>query len=83
MVEAGDLTTDNPEPEKVPPHKPVYHFHIADVPAVPPEKVRVDEDPEQIFGGLELADVGAIEFVFIISVMLRHKVVLQMPSALT
>ena len=51
---------DVPVAKGVPPQLPVYHFHIPDVPVLPPEKPSVDIIPEQIWDGFDVIVVGEI-----------------------
>ena len=48
----------------MPPHEPLYHFHEAFVPKLPPATVNTDEAPEQISVGKAEAEVGAVERAF-------------------
>ena len=48
MFEVGDTVIEFPDPTEVPPQEPVYHSAVAPVPALPPDKVKVVEAPEQI-----------------------------------
>jgi len=83
VVIVGLLVIDTPVPAAVPPHEPVYQRHIAPVPNVPPETVRVDEVPEHTTCREAVAEVGAVEGLFTITVIVAHVVVLHVPSART
>lgn len=83
MVTAGETTIDDPVPSSVPPHEPLYQVHTAPVPNDPPETLRVAFPPWQIVGELAVADVGAAELAFTVTVTLAQVVVLHVPSALT
>ena len=51
-----------PVPTSVPPHDPLYQFHVAPAPNEPPLTVSVVVLPAHIDGELADADVGAVEF---------------------
>jgi len=72
-----------PEPTDVPPQLPEYHCHEAPLPNEPPDKLNVDELPEQIVAGLALAELAAEEFEFTVTITSAQAVLLQVPSALT
>ena len=74
---------DAPLPTRVPAQTPVYHFQLAPVPREPPTTLRVVDPPTQKLLLLVVADVGSVEAVFTVTVMLAQAVVLQSPSALT
>ena len=77
------ITAVNPEVTKVPPHEPVYHIHEAPVPRLPPEKLKVDEEPVHIAEGKPEAEPGGEEIKQTDIETLTQVVVLQLPSALT
>ena len=84
MVEEVGLTEMLvPEPTDVPPQLPEYHCHEAPLPNEPPDKLNVDELPEQIVAGLALAELAAEEFEFTVTVTSTQAVLLHVPSALT
>jgi len=58
----------------VPPQLPLYHTSWDPVPAVPPDALRVVDWPAQIVEGLALTFVGAVEFVFTVTVTLAQLV---------
>ena len=60
----------------------MYQFQFAAVPNVP-VTLNVDAEPEQITAGEEVAVVGLVDKVFTVTVILKHNVVLQVPSPLT
>ena len=63
-----------PVPTGVPPQDPLYHFATAPVPRVPPDAVNVNVPPAsaQKLSALELADAGAADNVFTVTVTLAH-----------
>ena len=65
------------------PQKPVYHFHTEFVPKTPPVSDNVAEFPEHIFAGDTVIEIGIVERVFTMIVVLTQVVVLQTLSALT
>lgn len=79
----GDTLMEEPVPTKVPPQLPEYHFHDAPVPKEPPETLNTVEPPPQTGLGLALAEEGAEEEEFTLTVTDAQDVVLQLPSALT
>lgn len=58
MVVVGETEIDAPLPSGVPPQEPEYHCQLAPEVSVP-DTVSVDELPEQIVSGAEIAEVGA------------------------
>ena len=66
-----------------PPQLPVNSCHDAPLPSVPPLTVSVVVAPEQIVPGLAVTDVGAVEFILIVTVALAQLVVLHVPLAYT
>lgn len=83
VVAVGDTLMDAPVPTSVPPHDPLYQFHVAPVPSEPPLTVSVDEPEGQMLGELAVADVGAVEEVLSDTVTLWQEVVLHVPAAFT
>jgi hypothetical protein len=77
------LFNEIPVPALVPPHEPVYHFHFAPDPNVPPLNVRVIDWPLHITEGFAATDPGATDNWFTVTITLAHAVVLHNPSALT
>ena len=73
---------DAPDPAEVPPQLPVNHCHEAPVPSDPPTTESVVEPPQVGFV-VALIEVGAVEFVFTVTVKEAQVVVLQVPDALT
>jgi len=69
-----------PVPTCVPPQFPLYHTSWDPVPAVPPDALNVVDWPAQIVEGLALTFVGAVEFVFTVTVTLAQLVGAQ-PTA--
>ena len=72
-----------PFPTETPEHAPLYQYHPAPVPRIPPVIPRVVAEPSQITDGLDVADAGITEFVFTVNKILTQLVVLQTFSALT
>ena len=68
-----------PVPAKVPPHETVYHLIVAPVPPPPPLSVRVVLPPLQMVVEAAVADVGAVDAGFNVTVaallLLVHPVV--------
>ena len=60
----------------------MYQYQFAAVPNVP-VTLNVDAEPRQITAGDEVAVVGSVDKVFTVIVVLKHNVVLQVPSPLT
>ena len=60
----------------------MYQFQFAAVPRVP-VTLNVDVEPRQITAGDEVAVVGSVDKVFTVTTVLKHNVVLHVPSALT
>jgi len=84
VVEFGLTVMEEPVPTHVPPQLPLYHTSWDPVPAVPPDALNVVGWPAQIVEGLALTFVGAVEFVFTVTVTLAQPVgVPQPPSRLT
>ena len=84
VVEFGLTVMEDPVPTCVPPQFPLYHTRLDPVPGVPPDALRVVDWPAQIVELLALALVGAVEFVFTVTVTLAQPVgVPQPPSRLT
>ena len=82
MVDAGETERETPLPTGAPPHEPLYHCHEPPVPREPPVTVRVVASPVQIIEGEAEAEVGAIDKLFTVTVVVTQIVVLQVPSAL-
>ena len=83
-MEVGLTVMEEPVFTYVPPQLPLYHTSWDPVPAVPPDALRVVRSPTQIVEGFALALVGAVEFVFTVTVTLAQFVgVPQPPSRLT
>ena len=78
----GVTIIDDPLPAEIPPHEDVYHCQFAPEPKLPPISPRVELFPGQI-GEVPDMDVGATEFVFKITVVLKQVVELQVPTAFT
>ena len=73
-----------PFPRKVPPHETEYHCHVATVPNVPPVSVNVIAVAEQtVRDGFPVTDETAVDNELTVRVIVKHPVVLQVPSALT
>lgn len=83
MVTAGVTVILLPVPTSVPLHEPSYQFQSAPVPRDPPETVSVEVPLAHTAGELAVADAGAVELVFTVTVTLAHAVLLHVPSALT
>ena len=64
------------------PHEPVYQFHVAPVPKLPPLIPKVVLFPGQI-GVVPVAEVAAVEIVFNVTVLFAQSVELHVPTALT
>ena len=60
----------------------MYQYQFAAVPRVP-VTLNVDVEPEQITAGDEVAAAGLVDRVFTVTIVLKHNVVLHVPSALT
>ena len=75
----GETVIEVPLPAVVPPHDTVYHCQVAPVPNVPPDKVIVEDAPEQISVGLAEADDAVTDWVLRVTVALTHVVILQSP----
>ena len=67
VLAVGETDSVAPEPTRVPPQDPVYHFQLAPVPREPPATLSVVAPPH-VVAGLALADVGATEGVLIVTV---------------
>lgn len=67
VLAVGDTESVAPEPTRVPPQDPVYHFQLAPVPRDPPATLSVVAPP-QVVAGLALAEVGATDGVLIVTV---------------
>ena len=83
VVIVGDTDNVTPLPAKIPPHEPEYQYQFAPVPRYPPDKVIVDDEPEQILFGVAVAEFAEIEFDPTMIVALAHVVVLQLLIAFT
>ena len=79
MVVVGETVIEVPFPAVVSPQETVYHCHVAPVPNVPPDKVIVEEAPEQISVELAEADDAVTDGVLRVTVVLTHVVILQSP----
>ena len=80
----GLTTIDEPLPNDVPPHEPLYQCQWALVPNVPPVKLIVVEPPTQMVDKIavtELVEIAEVSFTVIFTLM--HPVVLHNPPALT
>ena len=78
------MLIDAPLPEDVPPHEPVYHCHVAPVPKVPPDSVKVIAMPGQtVSEGDPETNETAVDKAFTVIVALTQVVVLQVPCART
>ena len=73
---------DIPEVMYVPPHEPVYQFHVAPVPKLPPFIPKVVLFPGQI-GVTPKAAVADEEIEFKSTVVFTQDVELHIPTALT
>ena len=84
-MEVGFTVMEVPVPIGVPPPQlPLYHTRLDPVPSVPPDALNVVDRPAQIVEGVALALVGAVEFVFTVTVTLAQFVgAPQPPSRLT
>lgn len=82
VLAVGETEIELPVPTDVPPHEPVYHSAVAPVPAEPPLKVKVVDDPEHIVV-VPVMLVGAVLFVLTVTNCDAQAVVLQVPSYLT
>ena len=60
----------------------MYQYQFEAVPNVP-VTLNVDAEPRQIIAGDEVAVNGSVDNVFTVIVVLKHNVVLQVPSPLT
>lgn len=77
----GDTVTEVPEPTLVPPQEPLYHFHVAPAPSVPPETLSVVEVPKHIVEVPEMEVAGLEVSCTVIEVEIQA-VELHVPSAL-
>jgi hypothetical protein len=71
-----------PVPTDVPPQLPLYHFQLAPLPRLPPLTLRFVFLPRQIVVVPVIEEAGT-EVSRTFTVMLRQRVLLQVPSALT
>ena len=75
---------ETPAPTDVPEvHEPEYHFQVEPVPSEPPVNVNTDVLFGHITSGVDSADVADVETVLIVTLVVTHVVLLQVPSALT
>ena len=72
-----------PVPTSVPPHEPVYQFHTAPVPRLPPVIVSVFELPKQVLLFAILTDVGITEYVPTVTASVRGRLVPHVLPAVT
>ena len=72
-----------PVPIAAPPQELLYHFQLALLPRLPPLTLRLTLPPLQTESREAEMDVGAVEKVLTLMVLLTQAVVLQVPSALT
>ena len=82
MATAGATAILLPDPIEVPPQVPLYHFHEAPWPSVPPLTVNVVLVPRQMVDVPVIDDAGN-ELSLTVTFTVLHMVVLQVPSALT
>ena len=82
VVTVGLTVIVGPLLTKVPPQAPLYQFQIPAVPKEPPVIPRVVEALSQIVDKLAVAVMAGVDSVFTITVILKHVVVLHVPSAL-
>ena len=59
----------------------MYQNQLAPVPNRPPTTFNVVDAPEHIVDGVTVAEVHITEFVFTVTVLETHSVVLHVPSA--
>jgi hypothetical protein len=71
-----------PVPAEVPPHEPLYHFHVAPVPSDPPDMLSVLLWPlHNVL--VPLIVVTGVDVSLTVKVKLLQDVVLHVPSART
>ena len=70
-------------PLATPAQETEYHLHNAASPSNPPDKFKVEEDPLQISGAVEVAALAGVELVQTVTTRLLQTEVLHGPSALT
>jgi hypothetical protein len=80
---AGDTTMLVPVPAALAPQPLAYHCQVPPVPRLPPLTVSVLLFPEQMAPADGLAEAGAVDTAFTLTVMLEQTVVLQEPTAFT
>ena len=83
VVTVGDTTGELPDTKNVPVQEPVYHFHDAPEPKVPPVIPRVELAPEQIVAGETVTLAATTDKEFTVIAVLTQLVVEQVPMALT
>lgn len=73
VVIVGDTLMLAPVPTAAPPQLPLYHFHVAPVPKLPPLTVKLVELPVQMLlnGASDVADVGAVDGAETVTVKLH------------
>ena len=69
--------------EVLPPQEPLYHFHAAPVPKVPPLMLKLVDVPTQILTFVAFTLSTGTEVSRTVMVTLLQLVLLQVPSALT
>ena len=82
VVLPGATVIEVPLPAEVPPQELLYHCQVAPVPKEPPTTVKVVLPPAQMVV-VPLIELGAVESVCTVTVVLAQVVVLQVPSART
>ncbi len=80
MVVLGVTLRLVPVPAEVPPHVPLYHFHVAPVPSEPPDVLSVLLWPLQSKLVPAIDDAGT-DVSFTVMLYVLQAVLLQVPSA--
>jgi hypothetical protein len=83
LVEAGVTVMLVPVPNEVPPQLPLYHFHVAPVPNVPPFTLKVVFWPTQIAVDVAVTDTVGTDVSLTVTTTFLQIVLLQVPSART
>jgi hypothetical protein len=83
LVEAGVTVMLLPVPTAVPPQLPLYHFHDAPVPSVPPLTLNEVLWPTQTAVDVAVTDTVGTDVSLTVTTTFLHMVLLQVPSART
>jgi hypothetical protein len=82
VVIAGDTVSKDPVVRIVPPQLPLYHFHEAPNPKLPPDTDKVVAFPTQMVVVPEILTAG-VDVSLTVTVKLLQMVLLHLPSART